>query len=226
MQDSLSGNCLTHLLACIYPAPRNCRECLSTLQFALRCANVNTSPVVNTITATHHTQGDANTSALVEELEQEILDLKRALDDTHAHYQKLLELARACQGDMDYGPIERAGDADAQEKVAASPDSECVARAGTLDKSSVTAQGTKCLDKNASTAGAKAEVEVDSGAGDGEVGAVRLQSTLRRGDIELSRIAALSRPVGPSLREQELQLQVRYRYPCFRIVWYQTCKTC
>lgn len=49
VQDSLSGNSCTHLLACLYPHPDNLRECQATLQFAVRCTNVHTAPVVNTV---------------------------------------------------------------------------------------------------------------------------------------------------------------------------------
>lgn len=83
VQDSLSGNCLTHLLACIYPTSRNCRECLSTLQFALRCVSVKTSPHVNTITAPSKSPCDANSNALIAELTKEVSDLQQELDSTH-----------------------------------------------------------------------------------------------------------------------------------------------
>lgn len=47
LQNTLSGNSFTTLLATIHPSPAYFEECLSTLQFANRCRNVRNHPRVN-----------------------------------------------------------------------------------------------------------------------------------------------------------------------------------
>lgn len=47
--NTLQGNSWTTLLAALNPHPENYDECFATLQFALRCQSISTTPVVNTI---------------------------------------------------------------------------------------------------------------------------------------------------------------------------------
>lgn len=72
---------------------------------------------MNTITQSS-TKCSCTSNELVAELTQQVSDLQRELDNTHSHYQKLLEGSKS--GQVDYGPIERAGDS-AVEGIAASP---------------------------------------------------------------------------------------------------------
>lgn len=196
MQDSLGGNCLTHLLACVYPHPANTRECLSTLQFALRCANVKTSPVVNTVTVPSKTSNDSNSNALIAELTKEVADLQRELDDTHAHYHKLLEGSKP--GQFDYGPIERAADASALAEAEAAAEEEAAVQGRAPENSSDSVQDSKR--PGSSTGAAKAD----------EAGGLTRSSTLaNRAEIGKPRTAVSGRASGAS---QEQMQQVRYRY--------------
>lgn len=199
MQDSLGGNCLTHLLACIHPTPGNCRECLSTLQFALRCANVKTSPTVNTVAPPSKSAGDSNSSALIAELTKEVSDLQRELDDTHAHYHKLLEECRSDQ--VDFGPIERMGDAGA-EAAAAAVDQQVAGHGSTPDTNSSTAQekGPVSVDD------AKPQAGEESGGAGGEGGPTRSNSMAKKPR------SAMAGRASTSSQEQALQAQVRHAH--------------
>jgi hypothetical protein len=115
VQDSLSGNSCTHLLACLHPKPSNLRECLSTLQFATRCTTVHTSPVINTVGGAGGSGGGGGggggragggNSRLVETLQKDLAALQQELDDTHAYYQQLLERTRPS---TELGLVEKAG---------------------------------------------------------------------------------------------------------------------
>jgi hypothetical protein len=68
LQNTLSGNSYTTLLATIYPNPLYFEECLSTLQFANRCRNVHNHPRVNYIGETE--DKDKKIKRLLEEISQ------------------------------------------------------------------------------------------------------------------------------------------------------------
>ena len=68
LQNTLSGNSYTTLLATIHPSPTYFEECLSTLQFANRCRNVRNHPRVNYIGETE--DKDKKIKRLLEEINQ------------------------------------------------------------------------------------------------------------------------------------------------------------
>ena len=74
LQDSLTGNSCTHLLACLHPQPANLRECHATLQFAIRCTNIHTAPVVNTVVPPG---ADAEQAAMIARLNGELQRLQQ-----------------------------------------------------------------------------------------------------------------------------------------------------
>eukprot|EP00892_Ulva_mutabilis_P012301 jgi/Ulvmu1/9443/UM052_0007.1 len=88
LKDSLTGNSCTYLLACLYPQPANLRECQATLQFAVRCTNIHTAPVVNTVGAPGE---NAEQAATIARLNGELQRLQQELDQTRTSYQKLLD---------------------------------------------------------------------------------------------------------------------------------------
>lgn len=92
-QESLSGNSQTCVLACLHPTPANVRECGDTLHLALRCTRLHTAPVINTIGADEPRPSSAGgaTALAVAALQARVEALEAELDDTHAHYHKLLE---------------------------------------------------------------------------------------------------------------------------------------
>ncbi|XP_055614166.1 chromosome-associated kinesin KIF4A-like [Uranotaenia lowii] len=47
LQDSLGGNSLTLMIACVSPADYNCEETINTLRYANRAKNIRNKPVVN-----------------------------------------------------------------------------------------------------------------------------------------------------------------------------------
>lgn len=68
LQNTLSGNSYTTLLATIHPSPAYFEECLSTLQFANRCRNVRNHPRVNYIGESE--DKDKKIKRLLEEINQ------------------------------------------------------------------------------------------------------------------------------------------------------------
>ena len=68
LQNTLSGNSYTTLLATIHPSPTYFEECLSTLQFANRCRNVRNHPRVNYIGESE--DKDKKIKRLLEEINQ------------------------------------------------------------------------------------------------------------------------------------------------------------
>jgi hypothetical protein len=64
LQNSLGGNSFTTLLATIHPSASHYEECLSTLQFANRCRNVQNNPRINYVDAEDK---DAKIKRLVDE---------------------------------------------------------------------------------------------------------------------------------------------------------------
>ena len=47
MQDSLGGNSLTYMIACVSPSEINFEETLTTIRYASRARNIKNKPVVN-----------------------------------------------------------------------------------------------------------------------------------------------------------------------------------
>ncbi|GFR47924.1 hypothetical protein Agub_g9726 [Astrephomene gubernaculifera] len=102
LKDSLTGNALVALLACLLPIPENVEECTATLQYAVRCSAPSVTPAVNVVPTV------APDAGAVEELMKEVTQLKDELEVTHAHYQKLLEQVAGPAWRGDPGPLERA----------------------------------------------------------------------------------------------------------------------
>jgi Kinesin motor domain len=66
LQDSLGGNSLTGMIACVSPSESNYEESLNTIKYASRARNIKNTPHVNRDPM----------SAMVTELKQEIFILK------------------------------------------------------------------------------------------------------------------------------------------------------
>ncbi len=49
LKDSIGGNCLTYMIANIWPEARHMEETVSTLRFSSRMMNVSVEPAVNEI---------------------------------------------------------------------------------------------------------------------------------------------------------------------------------
>ena len=69
LQDSLGGNSMTYMIACISPADSNFDETLNTLKYASRARDIKNKPIINT---------DPQ-SALVTQLKQQIFELNNEL---------------------------------------------------------------------------------------------------------------------------------------------------
>lgn len=69
LQDSLGGNSMTYMIACISPADSNFDESLNTLKYASRARDIKNKPIINT---------DPQ-SALVTQLKQQIFELNNEL---------------------------------------------------------------------------------------------------------------------------------------------------
>lgn len=104
LKDSLTGNSLTVLLACLHPAPDQYEECAATLQFAARCSSSASVPTNGRAAA----PGGLSQEGVVEELVMQVGGLREELEATHAHYQKLLESVAGPAWRNDPGPVERA----------------------------------------------------------------------------------------------------------------------
>ncbi|GLI64710.1 hypothetical protein VaNZ11_008070 [Volvox africanus] len=109
LKDSLCGNALLVLVACIHPVFDEVDESLATLQYATKVLTNTTSPHVN-LMVPPGTPGVASTAdpGLVEELTAQVVALKDELEVTHAHYQKLIETIAGPSWRNDPGPVERA----------------------------------------------------------------------------------------------------------------------
>lgn len=70
LQNSLGGNSYTSLLTAIHPCPNYYDECLSTLQFANRCLNVQNNPRVNYVGDEGVEDKDRKIRRLMEEINQ------------------------------------------------------------------------------------------------------------------------------------------------------------
>lgn len=77
LKDSMGGNTKTCMLAVISPADNNYDESLSTLRYAARAKTIKNKPTVN----------EDPKDALIKQMKEEILDLKKLLQDP----EKLIE---------------------------------------------------------------------------------------------------------------------------------------
>ncbi|XP_064537515.1 osmotic avoidance abnormal protein 3 [Drosophila montana] len=75
LQDSLGGNTKTLMVACISPADSNYDETLSTLRYACRAKNISNVPTIN----------EDPKDAQLRQYQEEILNLKRMLDESQQH---------------------------------------------------------------------------------------------------------------------------------------------
>ncbi|GIM00352.1 hypothetical protein Vretimale_5492, partial [Volvox reticuliferus] len=105
LKDSLCGNAMLVLLACVYPVFDEVDESLATLQYATKVLTNTTLPHVNLLLPPG-TPGVASSAdpGLVEELTAQIAALKDELEVTHAHYQKLIETIAGPSWRNDPGP--------------------------------------------------------------------------------------------------------------------------
>jgi len=111
LKGSLQGNSYTSLLACVNMHSDHYEECINTLQFAVRCSNVDMAPRINYVGAEGGGGGavDAQAQELIKKLTTEVLDLRRELEGVHTHYQKELEMIAGGGAAFarDLGPVER-----------------------------------------------------------------------------------------------------------------------
>ncbi|TDG40066.1 hypothetical protein AWZ03_013513 [Drosophila navojoa] len=80
LQDSLGGNTKTLMIACISPAGNNYDETLSTLRYACRAKNISNAPRIN----------EDPKDAQLRKYQEEILNLKRMLDESQQHESVIL----------------------------------------------------------------------------------------------------------------------------------------
>ncbi|XP_062555813.1 chromosome-associated kinesin KIF4-like [Armigeres subalbatus] len=76
LQNSLGGNSITLMIACVSPADYNVDETLSTLRYADRALRIRNKPIVNA--------GELSIRDEIERLKQENQDLRRALDQAQS----------------------------------------------------------------------------------------------------------------------------------------------
>ena len=109
LKDSLLGNCRASLLTALHPTAENYDECLSTLQFAVRCQNPTNAAAAPRVSGAEG-GGGMPRDAAVEQLVLQVSALKSELEVTHSHYQKLLEAVAGPGWSKDMGPMERGGE--------------------------------------------------------------------------------------------------------------------
>ena len=102
LKDSLGGNSHFVLLTTLHATSVNYDECLNSLHFALRCKSIQVNPRMNYA-------APCDTDETVKRLKAEIAKLRRKLESTHTHYQKVLEKIGGPNFLQDLGPVERIG---------------------------------------------------------------------------------------------------------------------
>ena len=102
LKDSLGGNSHFVLLTTLHATSANYDECLNSLHFALRCKSIQVNPRMN-----YAVPGGSDET--VQRLKAEIAKLRRKLESTHTHYQKVLEKLGGPNFLQDLGPVERIG---------------------------------------------------------------------------------------------------------------------
>ena len=70
LQDSLGGNAITYMIACVTPAEFHLSETLNTVQYAQRARNIQSKPKIQQI------QDDADKQALIDRLRSEVAFLR------------------------------------------------------------------------------------------------------------------------------------------------------
>ncbi len=70
LQDSLGGNAITYMIACVTPAEFHLSETLNTVQYAQRARNIQSKPQIQQI------QDDADKQALIDRLRSEVAFLR------------------------------------------------------------------------------------------------------------------------------------------------------
>ncbi|XP_063972210.1 chromosome-associated kinesin KIF4A [Diachasmimorpha longicaudata] len=93
LQDSLGGNSITLMIACVSPADYNLEETLSTLRYADRAKKIKNKPVVNQDSKAAEIN---RLNALVKELKLSLIERGPAIDCPPDH-QELLEKNRGLQ---------------------------------------------------------------------------------------------------------------------------------
>ncbi|RMD45020.1 hypothetical protein DV735_g33, partial [Chaetothyriales sp. CBS 134920] len=76
LQDSLGGNAITYMIACVTPAEFHLSETLNTVQYAQRARNIQIKPKIQ------HIQDDADKQALIDRLRTEVNFLRQQIRST------------------------------------------------------------------------------------------------------------------------------------------------
>jgi hypothetical protein len=81
LKESLGGNSVTVMMACVSPNPEHFEETLSTLKYADQAKRMVTSVIMNKTKADLGSSGSGSTDALVKELRREVMRLKEEREE-------------------------------------------------------------------------------------------------------------------------------------------------